>query len=305
MSLRPAGNHCIVIVEIMNQERDLPMGDIDHLSVDDDRRAPSARKPAGSGNNGAGAGGGEPPRRKRAASSPPPRRSGGGFWIASTLILLVITLGMGAFMYQELSAVRAQLDTRISESSEQLGSLASQLSAADESFSQSAGQVQDTLKLHMDEIRKLWDVSNRRNRGWIEDNQKAIKALQASQTEAGNSLAALRRETATVRSEAEAAKKTVEELRASQQQHTVARNQMQTQLDLAHESLKQLESRAAAQQRTLEEIRRVLPQLQALASAQGQGGGVAARLNDIEAAIAAFDDYRRQVNTRLDAIQGR
>ena len=282
------------------------MGDIDRLSLDDDRRTPPARKPAGGGNNGGGnnGDGGQPPRRPRAAPPAPPRR-GGGFWIASTLILLVIMLGMGAFMYQELSAVRAQLDTRISESSEQLGSLASQLSAADESFSQSAGQVQDTLKLHMDEIRKLWDVSNRRNRGWIEENQKAVKALQARQTETGNSLTALRREMASVRSDAEAAKKTVDELRASQQQHTVARNQMQTQLDLAHESLKQLESRTAAQQRTLEEVRRVLPQMQALASAQGQGGGVAARLNEIEAAIAAFDDYRRQVNGRLDAIQGR
>lgn len=281
------------------------MGDIDRLSVEDDRRAtpPPPRKPAGGGSGGDG--GGQPPRRPRAAA--PVQRRGGssGFWIASTLVLLVITLGMGAFMYQELSAVRAQLDTRISESSEQLGSLASQLSAADESFSQSTGKVQETLQLHMDEIRKLWDVSNRRNRGWIEENQKAIKALQTGQTEAGNSLAALRREMAAVRSEAEAAKKTVDELRASQQQQTVARNQMQTQLDLAHESLKQLESRAAAQQRTLDEVKRVLPQMQALASAQGQGGGVAARLNEIEAAIAAFDDYRRQVNSRLDAIQGR
>lgn len=288
------------------------MGDIDRLSVDDDRRQ-AARKQAvqGQGNKtgGGGQGGGdEPPRRPRQSAAPRPaaaRSGGGGFWIASTVILLIVALGMGAFMYRELSMVRAQLDNRLSESTERLGSLASQLSAADESFSQSAGQVQQRLDEQMNEIRKLWDVANKRNKGWIEENQAAIRTLQGKDTEMSRTLATLRNELNTAKTDAATAKQQVTELRTTLQQTTVARNQMQTQLDLSQETLRQLESRVTAQQKTLEDVRGLLPQLQALATAQGQGGGVATRLREVEAAISAFDEYRRQVNARLDALQAR
>lgn len=284
------------------------MGDIDHLSVDDDRRQ-AARKQAAQAQSGKTGGGDEPPRRPRQSAAPrpaaPTRSGGGGFWIASTVILLIVALGMGAFMYRELSMVRAQLDNRLSESTERLGSLASQLSAADESFSQSAGQVQQRLDEQMNEIRKLWDVANKRNKGWIEENQAAIRTLQGKDTEMSRTLATLRNELNTAKNDASTAKQQVTELRATVQQTTVARNQMQTQLDLSQETLRQLESRVAAQQKTLEDVRGLLPQLQALASAQGQGGGVATRLREVEAAISAFDEYRRQVNARLDALQAR
>jgi len=284
------------------------MGDIDHLSVDDDRRQ-AARKQAAQAQGGKTGGGDEPPRRPRQSAAPrpaaPARSGGGGFWIASTVILLIVALGMGAFMYRELSMVRAQLDNRLSESTERLGSLASQLSAADESFSQSAGQVQQRLDEQMNEIRKLWDVANKRNKGWIEENQAAIRTLQGKDTEMSRTLATLRNELNTAKNDASTAKQQVTELRATVQQTTVARNQMQTQLDLSQETLRQLESRVAAQQKTLEDVRGLLPQLQALASAQGQGGGIATRLREVEAAISAFDEYRRQVNARLDALQAR
>ncbi|KAF0806240.1 hypothetical protein A167_03253 [Alcanivorax sp. S71-1-4] len=284
------------------------MGDIDHLSVDDDRRQ-AARKQAAQAQSGKTGGGDEPPRRPRQSAAPrpaaPARSGGGGFWIASTVILLIVALGMGAFMYRELSMVRAQLDNRLSESTERLGSLASQLSAADESFSQSAGQVQQRLDEQMNEIRKLWDVANKRNKGWIEENQAAIRTLQGKDTEMSRTLATLRNELNTAKNDAAAAKQQVGELRTTLQQTTVARNQMQTQLDLSQETLRQLESRVAAQQKTLEDVRGLLPQLQALATAQGQGGGVATRLREVEAAINAFDEYRRQVNARLDALQAR
>src|SRR5690606_17405771 len=161
------------------------------------------------------------------------------------------------------------------------------------------------LDEQMSEIRKLWDVTNKRNKGWIEENQAAIRTLQGKDTEMGRTLATLRNELNAAKTDAAAAKQQVSELRTTLQQTTVARNQMQTQLDLSQETLRQLESRVAAQQKTLEDVRGLLPQLQSLASAQGQGGGIATRLRDVEAAINAFDEYRRQVNARLDALQAR
>ncbi|MBZ2189733.1 hypothetical protein K8B33_11535 [Alcanivorax sp. JB21] len=301
----------------MNQDRDLPLGNIGDVPLDDDRPgrpgkqpgqgagagagqgAEAAGKPARRTGGGGGQGGGEPPRRSRRAAAPRPASGGGGsgLWIAATVVLLLITLGMGAFMYQELSAVRAQMDTRISESSEQLGSLASQLSATDESLSQSSGKVEERLALHMSEIRKLWDVTNVRNRRWIEENQKALKALQDKQSAQERTVASLRTDLAEAKKAAETAQEQAASARREVQQANVTRNQMQTQIDLSQETIKQLESRAAAQQRALNEVREAL-------NAGGEQN-LPARLSDIESAINAFDAYRREVNNRLDGLERR
>lgn len=311
----------------MTQDRDLPLGNISDVPLDEDRtrrpqRPAAPQRPPrqqGGGDEGGGNGGGkrpggdgpqrsggEPPRRRPVAASGKPSGGGGGGsgpWIIATLVLLFITLAMGAFMFRELSAVRGQLDTRISESSERLGSLASQLSATDESLSQSSGKVQEQLDLHMSEIRKLWDVTNVRNRRWIQENQEAVKSLQEKLTAQERAVAALRNELNTTKKAAETAQTQAKEAadRAASasreiQQHTVARNQMQTQIELARETIGELETRSRNQQRAIDEVRAAL---------RGDGGDMGTRIKEIEAAINAFDAYRREVNNRLDTLERR
>ncbi|WP_111657198.1 hypothetical protein [Isoalcanivorax indicus] len=310
----------------MTQDRDLPLGNISDVPLDDDRPAkaqrPAApqrppRQPSGGGGGDKGGdgqrpggdgprrSGGEPARRRPVAAAGKPGGGGGGNgpWILATLVLLFITLAMGAFMFRELSAVRGQLDSRISESSEQLGSLASQLSATDESLTQSSGKVQEQLDLHLSEIRKLWDVANVRNRGWIEENQKAVKALQEKLTAQERAVAALRNELNTAKKAVETAQaqaKQAADQAASAgrevQQHTVARNQMQTQIELARETIGELETRSRNQQRAIDEVRAAL---------RGDNGDLGTRIKEIESAINAFDAYRREVNNRLDTLERR
>ncbi|MBA3980640.1 MAG: hypothetical protein C0462_08590 [Alcanivorax sp.] len=311
----------------MTQDRDLPLGNISDVPLDEDRtrrpqRPAAPQRPPrqqGGGDEGGGNGGGkrpggdgpqrsggEPPRRRPVAASGKPSGGGGGGsgpWIIATLVLLFITLAMGAFMFRELSAVRGQLDSRISESSERLGSLASQLSATDESLSQSSGKVQEQLDLHMSEIRKLWDVTNVRNRRWIQENQEAVKSLQEKLTAQERAVAALRNELNTTKKAAETAQTQAKEAadRAASasreiQQHTVARNQMQTQIELARETIGELETRSRNQQRAIDEVRAAL---------RGDGGDMGTRIKEIEAAINAFDAYRREVNNRLDTLERR
>lgn len=310
----------------MTQDRDLPLGNISDVPLDEDRtrrpqrpaapqRPPRQQGGGEGGGNGGGKrpggdgpqrSGGEPPRRRPVAASGKPSGGGGGGsgpWIIATLVLLFITLAMGAFMYRELSAVRGQLDTRISESSERLGSLASQLSATDESLSQSSGKVQEQLDLHMSEIRKLWDVTNVRNRRWIQENQEAVKSLQEKLTAQERAVAALRNELNAAKKAAETAQTQAKEAadRAASasreiQQHTVARNQMQTQIELARETIGELETRSRNQQRAIDEVRAAL---------RGDGGDLGTRIKEIEAAINAFDAYRREVNNRLDTLERR
>lgn len=262
----------------MNDERDLKLGDIDQLDVDEPvppRRSAENKSPAQSPAN----------TGKREIVSP-----SGGIWAASTAFLLVLVVVLGAWFFQQLNRLQGIVDNRLSESTEQLGSLASQLSATDESVSQSSDQVKQTLATHDSEIRKLWDVSNKRNRGWIEKNQADIARMERQRAELTKTVESLKTEVAQAK------------LQAAQWQ--AARNQMQLQMELTAEKVGQLESRLASQHKQLETLNGLLPAIQSMARLDSAGGGLAGRMSEIEAAIEAFDAYRRQVNVRLDGLDG-
>lgn len=273
----------------MTRDRDISLGKIDSVPVDDAPRRPqppSAARPAG--REGAPPGRTAPPGPGRPGRRRP-AGGGQGPWVIATVLLGICLLLGGAWLWRELAGMRAQLDASLQASQQKLGNLESQLSATDESLSQSSGKVRETLQLHDSEIRKLWDVSNKRNRDWIQENQAAIRKLDAQRTELGKLVAGLQTQLATLRQQQEAA--------------GVQRNQQQTQLDLVAETVKQLERRIAGQREALARLEALLPQVEQLAALQRQGAGLGKRMEEIEAAIAAFDAYRRQVNNRLDRIE--
>jgi chromosome segregation ATPase len=119
--------------------------------------------------------------RKRASSDVPPRSGGviGGFWKVLVLILLLGLGGLGYFFVQEterLSLLQSRFDD-----------LESKIVSTDESLNQSGAALGiklkshgETLDKHWSEIKKLWGVSNDRNRKKIEAQEKSIKSLEAS-----------------------------------------------------------------------------------------------------------------------------
>lgn len=268
----------------MTRDRDISLGEIDAVSVDDSRRP---RRPAGTQS-----GGNQPPPRKNNGPAPkrpvPSKPKTGGGWMLATIVLAMVVLVAGAWLWRELTHMRAQLDAQLEASQQRLGNLASQLSATDESLNQSSGKVRDTLDTHASEIRKLWDVSNKRNRDWIQENKTALRKLDDQRVELAKLVAGLQTR--------------LDSLRSQQERAGVQRNQQQTQLDLLNESVNQVEQRVAQQQKLIKDLNALLPQLEALVAVNRQGDGIGKRLGEIEAAIAAFDAYRRQVNNRLDRI---
>lgn len=265
----------------MNEDRDLKLGNIHDINVDDDTVKPTpGQRPALQGE--------EPARAK--AARPAAATDGSSVWMAATAFLLVLVLVLGAWFHRQLSGLQAVVDNRLSESTEQLGSLASQLSATDEEVTQTSGQVRQILASHDSEIRKLWDVSNKRNRDWIEKNQAEIARLTRQRAELGKAVEALKTEMTAISKQNE--------------QLVLARNQLQTRIEVQAEAAKQLDTRLAAQQKQVETLNKLLPAIQSLARVESAGGGIGNRLTEIEAAINAFDAYRRQVNVRLDRLDG-
>lgn len=259
----------------MNDERNPRLGDISELPVDEEPAAVEADIASE-----------QVPSRQRTA--PASTTTGPSHWMWATILLGILVVVMSTWFYKQITVLQSQMENELSDSTEQLGNLASQLSATDESLNQSSEEITDTLSLHDSEIRKLWAVSNERNKGWIQANQQAVASLDSGQDQLNQSIASLRSE--------------LTRLDASLSQDTRARSQMQTQIDLMNEAVRQAESSVAEQARVVEGLAAIQGQLETLAQLQS-GEGLDGRLMEIEAAINAFDAYRRQVNVRLDKLE--
>lgn len=260
----------------MSSDRELKLGNIEGLDVDADDRT-----------TGDGATTETAPVSERPVPTVVPDRSAP--WMAATAFLLVLVLVLSVWFFRQLTGLQAVVDNRLSESTEQLGSLASQLSATDETVNQSADQMRTTLSTHDSEIRKLWDVSNKRNKGWIKKNQEEIAALKKQREALQKSVASLQKQFG--------------ELATQQQNLLATHNQLQMRIELQKETVGSLKNSVASQRRQLDTLNKLLPAMQSLARLDS-GGGLANRLTEIDAAINAFDAYRRQVNIRLDRLDG-
>lgn len=95
-------------------------------------------------------------------------------WLTILVVVSIVAaagLGFVSFqLNQQLQSVTKQMDGR-------LMSLEGQLSATDESLAMNEDAISAKMTNIMAEIRKLWDVSNKRNKGWIQTNQSDIETL--------------------------------------------------------------------------------------------------------------------------------
>ena len=286
----------------MTRDREVNLGNLNDVTVDD--HGDAGRRPSSAGNNKpSGKGAGKPPKAPKA---PPASHGGGGGWMIACLVLVVLIAVMGVWFQKQMTVLQAQMDERISESSQELGNLQSRLSATDESLNQSSDKLLDTVRVHgkkleenNTEIRKLWDLSNKRNRADIAEQSKKLTALSATLNEVKKAQAGVDGKLQGINKDTAALKKQVDSavtaVNKSSEQWQTRISQMQTQVDVLAENINQLESQQQSLKNGLAKVEK------------GQAGLAALkdRLDETEAAIAAFDSYRLQVNSRLDKLEGR
>jgi hypothetical protein len=124
-----------------------------------------------------------PSEPKVAPKAKEPPSSGGQSWVMVTLLIVAgISIGYLALQQYSLAQLLNSYEERLELADERIVSLEQALTQTDESVAMNGTAINAQFKaikaeaeFQMSEIRKLWDVTNKRNRVWIEENQQALK----------------------------------------------------------------------------------------------------------------------------------
>ena len=171
--------------------------------------------------------------------------------------------------------------------------LSGRLESSDESVAQSGAALliklnkqEETLATHWSEIKKLWGVTNDRNK-------KAIKALQLSdgETKKGlkktqQTLASLQADLSSVRTRLKTAQADVKKVSSASLVASAQTDDFHRQLTSLESKLKAVDSEAASLQKLIEKNR----QSQSL------------RLTEFEQAVKSIDAFRRQTNEKFSRL---
>jgi len=238
-----------------------------------ERRPPDSISAAPEDKTGYRRGGGKTSRR--APSGAAPSRSFGG-----NLLLVVLIAGLataGWFIANQHQLVKEE-QRNLASAQQRIQVLEDRLRVTDEALTDSGQDTKEKIGFWESEIRKLWAVTNERNKKWIEDNQAAIAKL----TKSVEGLTASNRDMA-----------------SAVGRHESAFKEQQAIIDQVTSVQLQLEQMVTTQRQLVERVNATSQSLSGLQS------GLASRVTDNEQAVKSMDAYRVQTNNRLAEIERR
>lgn len=219
---------------------------------------------------------GKAPVRQPSPSAPkPPAAPGGGaigtLW--SIIILMLIVMGGGGwFLWQKIDRLQASLEQStqaLATSEKALTGLQASLENRDKTLNRSGDQMANDIKALESEVRKLWDVANKRTKAALDEQTAAITKLQTDlKTQSGSV-------DKQVASTVDVVTKVKQEFAALQEND----KQMGDALDKLQSDLSKVRAQLAENPSDLED-----------------------RVTNIEVSMKSIDAYRKQVNLRLDQM---
>ncbi len=154
--------------------------------------------------------------------------------------------------------------------------LEDRLRVTDEALTETGQTTNEQINFWESEIRKLWGVTNDRNKKWIKENEAALAKLSKSMT---------------------ALELADKEVKGTLGRHESAFAQQQSMID-------QLTSIEIQMQQVLRSQRDLVDKVNsAQQSVAGLQSGLTNRVRENEQAVAAIDAYRQQLNSRLADIE--
>ena len=205
--------------------------------------------------------------------------SGGGAAVANGLVVVaLIGLAAGGWFVFEQHERLLESRKELSSAQTRIAALEDRLRLTDETLTEAGADTNEQLTFWETEIRKVWDIANKRNRGWIEANRDNVGKLTAN----------------LVRVEG-----TLNELQGAATRLEAAIGQQQEVADRVTAVDMQLQ-RLVQQQRDLVDKVNAASQI-----ANSLKAGLERRVAENEEAIAAFDAQRRELQAAMLDIRNR
>jgi len=224
------------------------------------------------------------------------------------LAFLVACAGGGLAVYLKFQLDQAQL--LLAQSQDRLGVLESRLSITDETMTESGTQLNVKMKEHDSEIRKLWTISNEKNKKAINDNAASIVQAESNLKKQAQSIDAVNASVKEGQTSLAATKKTVDQVNESvaQLKKIVAENNEA--MSSLRESVTDIDKSDQANAQAVAKLDAALgdldDQISGLESSLRtvKSAGVSGKkLEDIVAqnseAIEGINQYRKQINQEL------
>lgn len=217
---------------------------------------------------------------RRGGRPRPPGGGGTGRLLGLNVVLAILVAGLavsGWFVANQYQQLR-DAERLLAAADQRLLRLEERLQMTDQTMSEAGDEVQDQMGFWESEIRKVWDVANKRNKNWIVANQGKLKRQADHLATIDTSLTALK---------------------SSVSRHDQAFGQQREMLD-------QLAAVGLQLRQVAEQQRRMTDQLnvarQGFASLES---GLQRRVANNEEAVEAIDAYRVQLNNRLNDVRRR
>ena len=217
---------------------------------------------------------GRSPRRTRRRGRVATPTSAGHFLVVIPIIG-VLAAGWFIFSQQEQLEIAQQA---LTDAEGRIAVLESRLRLTDEILTESDADTSEQMSFWESEIRKLWDMANKRNRGWIETNRANLQKLTNSVSGIESALQTLQGSVASI---------------------DASMGKQQEVADLAT-ALDMRVQRLTRDQRDLVDKVNAASQI-----ASSLKAGLESRVKENEEAIQAFDAHRAQINTELRELRDR
>ena len=198
-----------------------------------------------------------------------------GHFLVVIPIIGVLAAGWFIFSQQEQLEKAQQA---LTDAEQRIVVLESRLRLTDEILTESDADTSEQMSFWESEIRKLWDMANKRNRGWIETNRANLQKLT-------NSVSGI--------------ESTLQTLQGSVASIDASMGKQQEVADLAT-ALDMRVQRLTRDQRDLVDKVNAASQI-----ASSLKAGLESRVKENEEAIQAFDAHRAQINTELRELRDR
>jgi len=240
------------------------------LSTNPDEAPGGARRPTGARKGRAAERGPEVESQTRAGVASGPVLGLFGLAIAGLLVA-------GWFIFAQQRAL-AESEAQMAAARERIQALEERLNMTDASLNEAGESTSEKIDFWESEIRKLWDVVNKRNMDLIKGNSAGLARVD----------------------------KAVAELDATVAEMNSAFGRYESGFARQEQMVDQITSLGAQLQQTQRALRDAIDRANAAQqSVAGLNSGLAKRVTETEQAVEAFDAYRLQVNGRLADIERR